>query len=309
MRSRFRRVRERALLPLVLAQEEIRDGVGAIRSDLAAQRNIGSIQDAEFRVYSQFGEDGILQYLLRSVPIERRYFIEFGVEDYSESNTRFLVVNDGWTGLILDGGSAHIDFVQSREWGWKSGIEARQAFITRKNVNEVIGQSVTGDVGVLSVDIDGMDYWVLEALDVISPRVLVAEYNSVFGPHSRVSVPYAPDFSRKAAHPSGLYFGASIGALADLAREKGYLLVGSNSAGCNAFFVRRDVAGGLEEVLPEDAWAKSRFRGVLDGRRGRLGDDAHEVAPKSIGHLPLEDVSTGRIDRAASLLGWVDHQS
>lgn len=304
LRAQMRRIREKILLPVLVGQDEMRDLLGSVRAELQAYRFPSDVRSAEFRVYSQFGEDGIIQYLIGKVPIDNQFFVEFGVEDYRESNTRFLAVNNGWSGLILDGGSRHIDLLHSRDWAWKAGIEARSAFITRENVNAVIGCSVQGDIGVLSVDIDGVDYWVLQAIEVVSPRILVVEYNSVFGPSAAVTVPYRPDFDRRLAHRSGMYFGASIAALTLLCHEKNYALVGGNAAGCNAFFVRRDVLGDLQEVSPKAAWVRSRFRGVLDGRGGRLNVDAHDAARTAIADLPLLDVRDGRMSRAGTLLGW-----
>jgi hypothetical protein len=250
--------------------------------------------DAEFRVFSQFGEDGIIQYLIGKVPIENDVFVEFGVEDYSESNTRFLLCNDNWRGLILDGGTSHIDFVRSNALGWRHTIDARSVFITRDNINEAIsGAGISGDIGLLSVDIDGNDYWVLEAIDVVSPRILILEYNSTFGPEAAVSVPYDPEFDRTRAHYSNLYWGASLAALCLAADRKGLAFVGSNSAGNNAFFVRRDLLGDLPVVTPREGWVDARFREGRDpaGALTYMGGRADKVS--AMADLPLIDVVTG----------------
>ncbi len=252
------------------------------------------LRDAEFRVFSQFGEDGIIQYLIGKVPIENDLFIEFGVEDYSESNTRFLLCNDNWRGLILDGGTSHIDFIRSNDLGWRHDIEARSVFITRDNINRTIADAgISGDIGLLSVDIDGNDYWVLDAIDVVRPRILVTEYNSTFGPDAAVSVPYDPGFVRTKAHYSGLYWGASLPALCLAAERKGLAFVGSNSAGCNAFFVRRDLLGDLRALTPQEGWVDTRLRDNRDieGNLTYLGHRADRIAV--IADMPLTDVRTG----------------
>src|SRR5262249_12811597 len=195
-------------------------------------RSADRLQDAEFRVFSQFGEDGIIQFLTQRVPIECDIFVEFGVQDYRESNTRFLLEKDNWRGLIIDAGDAHQTFLESSELGWRHWIDAVTAFIDRDNINELISAAgISGDIGLLSIDIDGNDYWVLEAIEAVSPRLLVVEYNSLFGPEAAITIPYDPRFDRTAAHASGLYFGASLAALTRLAGERGYALVGSNRAG------------------------------------------------------------------------------
>ena len=228
------------------------------------------LSEAEFRVFSQFGEDGIIQHLIGRIPIENEIFVEIGVEDYRESNTRFLLVNDNWRGVIVDAGTAHVDFIKQNPIGWRHDITALSSFVTRDNVNEIIRRAgLEGDVGLLSIDIDGNDYWVLRALEVVAPRILVAEYNSTFGPDEAVTVPYDEGFDRASAHHSHLYWGASISALTIAARDKGLALVGGNRAGNNAFFVKRELLGDLPEVTPQQAWRESRFREARD-EHGRL---------------------------------------
>jgi hypothetical protein len=274
--------------------EQLRMAVGRQEARVARSTLYERLRDAEFRVFSQFGEDGIIQYLIKKVPIENDVFVEFGVEDYSESNTRFLLVNDNWRGLILDGGTAHIDFVRTNDLGWRHTIDARSVFITRDNINQSIADAgISGDIGLLSVDIDGNDYWVLDAIDVVSPRILVAEYNSTFGPDAAVSVPYDPEFERTKAHYSTLYWGASLAALCLAADRKDLAFVGSNSAGNNAFFVRRDLLGDLVPLTPREGWVEARFRESRD-REGRLtyeGDRAGKLA--AMAELALIDVSSG----------------
>jgi hypothetical protein len=274
--------------------EALRLAVGRRESRSAQAGPIRPLVDAEFRVFSQFGEDGIIQYLIAHVPIEEEVFVEFGVEDYRESNTRFLLCNNNWCGLILDGGRRHIQFVRSNPIGWRHTIDARSAFVTPDNINRLLTDAdVTGDIGLLSIDIDGNDYQVLEAIDAISPRILVVEYNSTFGPDAAVVVPFDARFDRTRAHFSNLYWGASLSAICLAADRKGNAFVGSNSAGNNAFFVRRDVLGDLPEIAPREGWVDARFRESRD-RKGNLtfiGPRRDRIA--MIADLPLLDVKTG----------------
>jgi hypothetical protein len=241
--------------------DALRVQLGGLESRSVAALAPDRLRDAEFTVFSQFGEDGILQFLVQRVPIEDEVFVEFGVEDYHESNTRFLLVHDNWRGLIIDGGRTHQEFLRATGLRWRHHIDAVSAFIDRDNINGLIRSAgIEGDIGVLSVDIDGNDYWVLDRIDVVSPRILIVEYNSTFGPEAAITVPYDPGFVRGEQHPSWLYWGASLAALARLADSKGFALVGGNRAGNNAFFVRRDVLGDIPEVSAADAYAPSRFR-------------------------------------------------
>jgi hypothetical protein len=267
-------------------------------------RTYDDLRDAEFQVFSQSGEDGIIQYLLGKVPIENPVFVEFGVQDYSESNTRFLLCKDEWRGLIIDGGRTHQRFVAARGLDWRYDITALSAFITRENIDDLIrGAGISGDIGLLSVDLDGNDYWVLEAIGCVSPRILVVEYNSHFGPDHAITIPYRSDFTRAAAHHSLMYFGASLPALCHLAERKGYAFVGSNTAGFNAFFVRRDLVGGLKERTAKEGWVENRIRESRDerGRFTLVGDHASRL--RLIADLDVVEVPSGRTRRIGDLFG------
>jgi hypothetical protein len=255
----------------------------------------GAAEQAEFRVFSQWGEDGIIQYLVRRVPIERRVFVEFGVENYLESNTRFLLTNNQWSGLVMDGSQENIDYVRRDPIYWATNLKAERAFVTRENINELLLRSgVSGDIGLLSVDIDGNDYWVWEAVEVVAPRIVVCEYNSQFGPAAEVSTPYDAEFVRSKAHFSRIYYGASISALTTLAKRKGYSLVAANSAGNNVFFVRDDLLGSLKILLPIEAYRRAQFREYHD-ERGNLTFDDFETRLAKIGDLPVFDFTQGRV--------------
>jgi hypothetical protein len=259
---------------------------------------------AEFRVCSQWGEDGILQFLLKHVPVEHQVFVEFGVQDYSEAITRFLVLNDNWKGLILDGSEEWMSAVMQSDLAWRHDLTARSAWITAENINDLIASAgIRGDIGLLSVDVDGVDYWIWKAIDCVKPRIVVCEYNSLFGPVAPVTVPYDPAFQRENAHASCVFYGMSIAAAAALGKEKGYRLVGSNTAGNNAFFVREDVAGSLPERKPEDAWRKSRFREAR-GAGGALLHASHDAARELIRDGIVLDLRAGASSPIHAVKGW-----
>lgn len=304
LRDRAARIRRRLGAVATGAEADaLRAQIGGVEARLAASLPPGSIREAEFSVFSQFGEDGIIQHLVRNVPIENEAFVEFGVEDYSESNTRFLLVHDNWRGLVMDGGSEHIAFLEASGLRWRHEIHAVSAFVDRDNINRLIRDAgFEGDIGLLSVDIDGNDYWVLEAIDAVSPRILVTEYNSAFGPDRAVTVPYDPSFRRLDKHSSGLYWGASLAALESLARRKGYALVGGNRAGNNAFFVRRDVLGELPEVDVRAAWSESRFRESRSPEGELTYVTGHRAQLRLIRDLPLVDLDGDGSERAIAEL-------
>lgn len=249
-------------------------------------------RDVGFKVFSQWDEDGIIQYLISHVPIANRTFIEFGVENYEESTTRFLLMNDHWQGLVMDGTTEDIAYIQSDKLYWQFDLQAKQAWITQTNINELLTSAgFDPDVGLLSIDIDGNDYWIWQAVTDIRPRIVILEYNSVFG-LAPISIPYRPDFNRVSAHHSTLYWGCSIAALAHLGQQKGYRLVGSNGWGHNAFFVRKDVCERVKVLPVDEAYVESRFRESRD-EQGRLTYARGKDRLKLIAHLPVVNVITG----------------
>jgi len=215
----------------------------------------------EFTVFSQWGDDGIIQYLINRLDIKSKYFIEFGVENYTEANTRFLLINNNWSGLIMDGSKANMDEVKNSEIYWKYDLKVIDVFITRDNINNlIIKNGCPEDLGILSIDIDGNDYWIWENINTINPVIVIAEYNSVFGIEKPWSVPYKADFLRNDAHFSNLYFGCSLLSLCDLSEKKGYYFLGCNAAGNNSYFVRKDKIGSLKALSPEEGYVRSVFK-------------------------------------------------
>ena len=167
--------------------------LGQVISYRNAERTDIGFHDAEFSTFSQWGEDGIIQYLLARTDLGDLSFVEFGVESYREANTRFLLMKDNWRGLIIDADSHHIEFIRQSQLAWRHDITAVSTFVTAGNINRLLlDNGKLGDIGLLSIDIDGNDYWVLKAITAVRPRIIICEYNSVFGSRRAVSVPYEP---------------------------------------------------------------------------------------------------------------------
>jgi hypothetical protein len=223
---------------------------------LAAER--ASLNRAEARVYSQNGEDGILAYLLTRIGATSRTFVEFGIGDGSECNTANLSITFGWRGLLMeadpDGAERARRFYASRATA--PDVSIVTARVTPRTIDGLLRtHCVEGEIDLLSLDIDGNDYWVWQAITAIEPRIVVVEYNASFGPERAVTVPYREGFDRYREHVSGFYHGASLAALTKLGDEKGYILVGCESRGANAFFVKREAADGkLDALDPREAY-------------------------------------------------------
>jgi len=267
----------------------IQEALGRIEARQCAEAP--DLASSEFRAFSQWGEDGIIQHLLNKVNVTRKVFVEFGVENYTEANTRFLLINDNWSGLVIDGSPDHIRSIRASPIYWQHNLKAVEAFVTRENINQLLADNgVSGEIGVLSIDIDGNDYWVWEAIDSVSPAILVMEYNARFGAEEAVTVPYDPAFQRTRAHFSNVYYGASLAALTKLSHRKGYALVGCNTAGNNAFFVKTDLMPeSLREATVPEAYARNQFR---ESRQedGKLAMLSFEQERELVFSLPLERV-------------------
>ncbi len=260
-------------------------------------KNCTDIREYEYKVFSQWGDDGIIQFLLSRIGVKHKLFVEFGVEDFLESNCRFLMTYRNWSGLILDSSEVSINRIKRRQEYWKFDLEAQCHFLTRENINGILKAGLHGrEPDLISIDVDGNDYWFMQEI-TYSPAIYIVEYNAVFGADRSITVPYRDDFTRSRAHYSNLYFGASLSALTCLAGNKGYCLVGCNSAGNNAYFLRRDVmdSAGLEEKRVAEAYVASRFRESRD-RKGRLSHIAGDDRLKKIRGLPVINVSSGELE-------------
>jgi hypothetical protein len=227
--------------------------------------------DTYLRAFSQNGEDGVLLYLFGVLGACSRTVVEVCAGDGIQCNAANLIVNHGWDGLLFDGNAELV--ARGRQFYAQCGDTAtsppvlQNAWVTAENVNELIASAgFEGEVDLLSLDLDGVDYWIWKSLEVISPRVVVCEYQDIWGPDVAMTVPYRPDFT--SGDSDFNYQGASLLAFVRLARTKGYRLVGVERLGFNAFFVRDDVGADL---LPEiDHRTCFGHRKVREGIRDRL---------------------------------------
>lgn len=237
--------------------------IGSLLSNQQYLLKSDNINDYEFKIFSQYGDDGIIQYLIKHIKIENTIFIEFGVQDYLESNTRFLMMNNNWTGFVMDGSAAAMKVLSNQNWFWKYNLTCKAVFIDKDNINELLAGTGFSNIGLLHIDLDGNDYHILAQIDlsILNPSIIIMEYNSVFGKNRPVTVPYDKSFDRTKAHHTNLFFGASLSALNYIASKKGYALVGCDLAGNNTFFVRQDLLNDkIIELTVEEAFKESKFR-------------------------------------------------
>jgi hypothetical protein len=268
---------------------------GSMHANINKSNTGSDINSFEFKVFSQFGDDGIIQHLISRIPIKNKTFIEFGVEDFFESNTRFLMMKDNWEGFVMDGSQENIDRLVQSNFYWKYQLKAQTEFITKENINGALEKSgFDYDIGILHIDLDGNDYWIWKEIDKYSPRILIIEYNSVFGSDNSWSIPYQPDFQRFKAHYSGLYWGVSLPALFELGETKGYDFVGSNLGGNNAYFVRKDVNTIAKQGLKE-GYKISKYRESRD-KDGHLNFIERDERLNEIKGLPVVNTITNNLE-------------
>jgi hypothetical protein len=282
---------------LLLHEQQMLINGKLLSESVKSRKLVSSLSDVEFKVFSQWGDDGIIQWLTSVLEFPSKTFAEFGVANYRESNTRFLMMNDNWSGLVMDGSGANVAQIVDSEYFWKYQLEAKAAFVDADNINDLLRESIIDrDLGILHIDLDGNDYWIWETIEVVDPIVVILEYNSVFGVDRAVTVPYAKEFVRTTAHYSNLYWGASLRALCQLSMSKGYAFIGCNSAGNNAFFVKKDkLNDSVREVSVEDGYVLCAFRESRD-REGRLTYLTGNARIDAIRGMPVHNVETGQIE-------------
>jgi len=242
-----------------------------------------ALEARRFRLRSQNEEDGIVLALLQATGVSGRRFVEIG-SGGSGGNSAVLAYELGWSGLMIDASGSAVRAARQL-FAAKPGVVIERATVTPANVDRLVtGHGFSGEVDFLSIDIDSVDYWLLDALTATTARVLAVEYNALFGPERAVTVPNAP---RPDGSPKG-YFGASLAALTKCARRKGYRLVLCEEAGVNAFFVREGLAPEIATLTPAQAWRPKSDRYDVTGDVAAIDVDIYRLIGDK--GLPLVDV-------------------
>lgn len=202
-----------------------------------------NFNDTGFKVFSQSDEDGKLLYIFSLIGSTNKKIVELCAGNGIECNSANLIINHGWSGLLIDGNENLVKegmtFYQKNPQTYVYPPTFVHSWITRTNVNTILEENgFQGEIDLLSLDMDGVDYWIWDALTIIDPRVVVVEYQDIVGPDKSLTVPYSDDFNAyQYSTTRGMpnYCGASLSAFVKLAQKKGYRLVGCNRYGYNAF--------------------------------------------------------------------------
>ena len=212
-----------------------------------------TFKDVGIRVHSQHEEDGIILLIFALIGTTNKRCVEICAGDGIQCNTANLIINHRWLGLLFDGNEKNVTtakqfYASNPDTRYWPPVVVKQ-WITKNNINDLVQKhDFSGEIDLLSLDVDGIDYWLWKEISCISPRVVVLEFNHLWGPDKSVTVPYQDDFEAEFTKYGSDYAGASLGAFVKLGREKGYRLVGTNAIATNAFFVRNDI---LCDWLPE----------------------------------------------------------
>lgn len=224
---------------------------------LPENANLPGIQRYEYSLFSQNGEDGIFRYIFSEIGIKANFFVEIGFE-ITECNSLRLMIKENMGGILIDGVERTVNNFNeaARQSGYKN-VKAINKFIDLENIEQtlMVEGGVPKEIDLLSIDVDGNDYWFWEKIDFVSPRLVIIEFNASLGPELSLAVPYDPLFDRHEKHESGFYCSASITAFTKLANKKGYSLIGCDSAGVNLFFLRNDcLTDNIQTLTPSEVF-------------------------------------------------------
>ena len=251
---------------------------------------------------SQGGEDGIIAEIMRRLKVNQGWFVEFGAWDGVRFSNTYALALQNWRGIYIEGDPEKFKELQANMRP-HPGIVNVCRYVSLEggdSLDSILGEtSIPREFDLLSIDIDGNDYWVWDAIKSVDPAIVICEYNPILGDMRALVVPYDPHFTRFNAHHSGLYFGCSIAALRQLAAKRGYTFVGTNSNGINAFFVRDDLAGPVLAGIEAVRAYPSRHRDSRD-EKGQLSFTGGLARFDLIRHLEVVDVSSRqriRLDR------------
>ena len=243
-------------------------GQSAVLSSRASSSKFTNLWDAEVKVFSQWGEDGILDFICETLKISKPKFVEIGAGNFHECNSRFLAESRNASVVAIDARTDLVTEVKKMTVFWKTHIFPICEIVTPDNINDllVFARDKMAGIDILSLDIDGNDYWVLDAAKLDKISVVVVEYNSLFGYSAEVSVPRDDLFNRKEKHFSCLYYGASLSAFIYSLSLKGFTFLGSNRACNNAFFVKNEKINAFSIEIPTnlELFVDSRVRESRD---------------------------------------------
>ena len=279
--------------------EQIKNTLGYILVNNQKAKNLENnyLWDKEFKVYSQFGEDGILTYLCQNLEIHQPNIMEIGTGNFLECNSRFLCEIFNAKLVAVDGKSELVKTLNGLDINWKTTIHPLVKWVNSGNIVEIIdfAKDKLGNIDILSIDLDGIDYWVAEKIDVKDMKIIIAEYNPLFGYNFPVTIFDDPAFVRSKKHFSELFYGASLPAFIDLFEKQGFKFIGTNHVGHNAFFCNEKELDKIKIRIPNLMEIQNMVGwNVRDGknRKGKLEYISGNERLEMIGDLEVLNLQT-----------------
>jgi hypothetical protein len=269
-------------------------GQSAILASRHSYSKVKNLWDAEVKVYSQWGEDGILDYICEIIELTKPRVLEIGAGNFLECNSRFIAEFRNASVVAVD---ARADLLNTplHSLKWKNHIELVNEWITPDNIDSIIklAEQNMNSVDIFSLDLDGNDYWILENANLSQFKIVVVEYNALFGSSYEVTVPRNDRFERHKEHASGLYYGASLKAFVELLKLKGFIFIGTNRSCLNAFFIKKNLRSKFKtlKVKDLDQYVDSTIRESRDsfGKLSFLAGIDRNIVIES---LPLWNVAS-----------------
>jgi hypothetical protein len=266
-------------------------------------KNIQSLDETYFKVFSQDYEDGIIQYLLKSLNIKDVKFIEIGTQDYSESNTRYIYETMRCEGLIIDPTPNLKKKIDKILRVWKNTLKIHNDFVNSKNIIEIIQKnSFDKNLDIFSLDIDGIDYWILEKLPNKISKIFVIEYNPYFGPDKEICSPNIERFDRFKYHPTGFCWGASLKAIIKLMSKKGYTFIGTNRLNVNSFFIQNELISKIHIKLPSTneltKYTEVKFNVLSSENKKNI---SLKEIQKIVDEIEVFDLKNNRLDKFSNI--------
>jgi len=226
----------------VFAFDKVIFCIGKVQISLNRDKyaEVEDLIETEVNTFSQNGEDGIIDYLIHKLNVDNKNFVEIGVGNYRESNTRFLYNRYHPKGLIIDYIDDMTNKVKKHVNFWKGDLRVCNHKIDSENILDLLNKNCDYEIDLFSIDIDSIDYWIIKKLKNNISKIFVAEYNPVFGAELEVTVPNISGFERSKYHYSYLCYGMSLKALINLMDQKGFYFIGTNLQKINAFFISKE---------------------------------------------------------------------
>ena len=228
--------------------------IGSSHFGLASKnyKDVKNLNQVEYKVFSQNGEDGIIDFLLNQLNIQNPKFLEIGVGNYKESNTRYIFMKSPNKGMIIDNVKNLKQEVSKHVKLWKGDLTIIEETITSDNICDILRiNNFQNNLDLFSLDIDGIDYWVMKELPDNLSKIVITEYNATFGANLEITVPNISNFNRTKYHYSNLCYGMSLRAIINLMKRKNYTFIGANKACNNAFFINKSEVDKLNIDLPD----------------------------------------------------------